>query len=77
MPLAPLGIEVDVKGRGNGDGSSSTASECGLRKGPVVIGRPLIPFVPFVVAVPVAPKGVPGGEVPNLFLSFRVMWGRD
>lgn len=30
---------VDVSGRGKGEGRSSTERECGLGKGPVVIGK--------------------------------------
>jgi hypothetical protein len=67
-----------VRGSGNGDGSSSTASECGLVNGPVVIGRlPLLNPRPFASAVFDTPSGVGGGEVPSLFRSFRVMCGRD
>jgi hypothetical protein len=69
----PVGIVVDVNGRGNGEGSSSTESECGFRKGPVVIGRLLMSPAPFVNASPLAPSGVGGGDVPSLFRSFRVM----
>lgn len=74
-PLAaapPVGTFVDVNGKGKGEGSSSTASECGFGKGPVVMGRLLMSPVPLVNASPLV-SGVGGGEVPNLFRSFRVM----
>jgi len=83
-PLAPVvppfDIVVDVKGSGKGEGSSSTERECGLRKGPVVIGRllisPLPAPAPFGRADPGAPSGVGGGDVPSLLRNLRVMCGR-
>ena len=75
-PLGPVGMVVEVNGRGKGDGNSSTLSECGLSKGPVVMGNPLIVPAP-LGAEAGAPKGVGGGDVPILFRNFRVIWGRD
>lgn len=72
--LVPMiGAAVDVRARGNGEGISSTASECGLRNGPEVIGRLLTRPIPFGSADAVLPSGVGGGEVPSLLRSFLVI----
>lgn len=72
-PPVPLPFDdvVEVSGSGNGEGISSTDNECGFRNGPDVIGRLLIR------ALLTGGPGVGGGEVPNLFRSFRVIGGRE
>jgi len=43
-PELPYGNCVDVRGRGNGEGNSSIDSECGLTKGPTVMGPGAVPL---------------------------------
>lgn len=63
---------ADTRGKGYGEGNSSTDRECGLGKGPAVIGPEVIGVIPLNPGVALA-KGVGGGDVPpSLFLSLRV-----
>jgi hypothetical protein len=79
IPLAPeegLVRVTAVRGKGKGEGSSSTERECGLVKGPVVIGVE-VPSTPFARFSPRRGRGVGGGEEPTLLRSLRVMCDRD
>jgi hypothetical protein len=50
-----------VSGSGKGDGRSSTFRECGLRKGPVVMGKLLVeakgPLAPAPITSEEPPRG--------------------
>ncbi len=72
--FAPLERCEEVKGRGKGEGSSSTDSECGFKKGPLVMGPFAMDDIPPAPGV-LAARGVGGGEVPppSLLRSLRVM----
>jgi hypothetical protein len=85
-PPEPFAPEDEVSASGNGEGISSTESECGFGKGPVVTGMllisvPGVPPYPRAAAPPKAgrdtPFGVGEGDGAILLRSFRVMCGRD
>ena len=68
-----------MSGSGKGDGSSSTESEWGLSRGPVVTGPELMDAMAPLPRPGCPPgTGVGGGDVPPILLrSLRVMCGRD